>query len=717
MINEVQIKGLKGLDTVQELSGRDIICGKNGSGKSTRAQAIQAAILGYVPGNGKTAADTFKLANGNKMAVGLTTSGGFRFDRTLERKTKTKRNGAAEIKIEQELTVSPGKGEKTAADEEKRIAEELGSFPCMLDFDEFLSLSDLKRREFIYSLSAADIALTKDGIAAELKERLLTDELQENNAEMYQTMVQTIDECLGEYADGEDVQTGLQAMHDYAKTQLSYWKKELEKAAGASQKIAEYKNELQETDRNLEKNQQTLDQLQKDLTDTSMALATTRERNAAFEDASRKINQLKSEITAIQEQKPGRTSDEINHDIESYQAEIVEAPDNSARIDELNGMMVKGRAFIDQQGEERNKWWMTAGTLKTEIARMEEQIKSIEQQDGVCVINPHIRCTKDFEKYLAHLKDEIAKARQEMEEAKAKQSNAEGLIEKAKAKVKAREQEISSLQGKEKAALRKNAEMEKIIGELKEELFAANNFSTIQAEKIKARSDEIQRITSSGLPEEKPQELAPLEDAVESINLQIAELKDKISEQNKTRTTLMNLKSTLIDSQKAEYWKSCWKQISESVGPGGLQGDIVKSLLDPIRADVQQKLDEMGLADREFFFETASDRGKEVFRFGWFNGDGERVYFDALSTGEQMLLLIAFMTTIIERKNPPLKMLIIDNLNHLDAANIRRVIAGLETAGKDLDNIILLGVINIAPQDAPAWHVWNLDSAPKREVA
>lgn len=716
MINEVRINGLKGLDTVQGLSGRDIICGKNGSGKSTRAQAIQTAILGYVPGNGKTAADTFKLVNGDTMTVGLTTSGGFRFDRSLEKKTKTKKNGAAEIKIEQELTVSPGKGEKTTADKEKRISEEIGDFPCMLDFDEFLSLSDLKRREFIYGLSTADVALTKDSIAAALKERLLTDDLQENNGEMYQVMAETIDECLGEYADCEDVQTGLQAMHDYAKAQLSYWKKELDKAAGASQKIAEYKNELQETDRNLENNQQTLDQLQKDLTDTSMALATARERNVAFEDATRKINQLKAEMAAIQEQKPGRTPEEINHDIESYQADLVEATDNSAQINKLNSLLLEGRTFIDQQGEERNKWWMTAGTLKTEIVRMEEQIKSIGKQGGVCVINQHIRCTKDFSMFVNHLKDEIAQARQEMEEAKAKQSKAEELIEKAKAKAKAREQKITSLHDAENAALRKNAEIEKIIGELKEELSVAANFDALQAEKVKARNDEIERITA-GLPEEKPQELAPLEDAVESINLQISELKDKISEQNKTRTTLMNLKSTLIDSQEAEYRKGCWKQVAESVGPGGLQGDIVKNLIDPIRAEVQKKLDDMGLSDREFFFETASDRGKEVFRFGWFNGDGQRVYFDALSTGEQMLLLIAFMTTIIERKKPALKMLVIDNLNHLDAANIRRVVAGLETAGKGLDNIILLGVIDIAPKDAPAWHVWNLDESVKREVA
>ncbi len=43
----------------------------------------------------------------------------------------------------------PPNGEKTAAAKEKRQEAELGRLPVMLDFDEFLSLSDTERREFI----------------------------------------------------------------------------------------------------------------------------------------------------------------------------------------------------------------------------------------------------------------------------------------------------------------------------------------------------------------------------------------------------------------------------------------------------------------------------------------------------------------------------------------------------------------------------------------
>ena len=96
-----------------------------------------------------------------------------------------------------------------------------------------------------------------------------------------------------------------------------------------------------------------------------------------------------------------------------------------------------------------------------------------------------------------------------------------------------------------------------------------------------------------------------------------------------------------------------------------------------------------------------------MFRFGW-DTRGTRRPFNALSQGEQLLLLIAMMTTIIERNDPPVKILAIDNCNHLDHINMKRVIDGLTEAGKNMDNIILAGTMQLAPSDAPEWKVWDL---------
>ncbi|GHU37152.1 hypothetical protein FACS1894105_08740 [Clostridia bacterium] len=109
-----------------------------------------------------------------------------------------------------------------------------------------------------------------------------------------------------------------------------------------------------------------------------------------------------------------------------------------------------------------------------------------------------------------------------------------------------------------------------------------------------------------------------------------------------------------------------------------------------------------------------TNSGKEIFNFGWipFDSNGKVAGlgcgFSALSTGEQLLLLIALMTTIIERINPPLKILIIDNAENLDKKNLKRVLRGLKIAGENLDNILFLGVMEIDSADFPDWRVWNL---------
>lgn len=50
MIKTIRTRNIKGNTFDQELTGRDVFVGPNGSGKSTRLQAVQLAMLGYIPG-------------------------------------------------------------------------------------------------------------------------------------------------------------------------------------------------------------------------------------------------------------------------------------------------------------------------------------------------------------------------------------------------------------------------------------------------------------------------------------------------------------------------------------------------------------------------------------------------------------------------------------------------------------------------------------------
>lgn len=197
-----------------------------------------------------------------------------------------------------------------------------------------------------------------------------------------------------------------------------------------------------------------------------------------------------------------------------------------------------------------------------------------------------------------------------------------------------------------------------------------------------------------------------LEKQAESIRTNIGSLKIKIEEQEKAKITLSNLKSTMIDSKTAEYNYINFKFLDETLGAKGLQGELVKETLEPIQNDIQVNLSAMGI-EHEFYFTTETAGGKEVFQFGWKDKFGDKRNFDALSTGQQMILLIAILTTFIEKASPNCRILAIDNIENLDSNNFKRVIDGLNKITDKLDNIILSGVIDV--EEVEGFKVWNLN--------
>lgn len=70
-LDTITIQGMHKIDGVKTYIMKDFIYlfGKNGAGKSTVMQAIQLAILGYIPGTDKNKTAIFSHANGNKMQI------------------------------------------------------------------------------------------------------------------------------------------------------------------------------------------------------------------------------------------------------------------------------------------------------------------------------------------------------------------------------------------------------------------------------------------------------------------------------------------------------------------------------------------------------------------------------------------------------------------------------------------------------------------------
>jgi len=267
---------------------------------------------------------------------------------------------------------------------------------------------------------------------------------------------------------------------------------------------------------------------------------------------------------------------------------------------------------------------------------------------------------------------------------------------------------IARLQQDEIIALRSNEELQNKIRVFEENLKKTEAFDTEKATLLASKQEELKRVLPLEGDKWPLTDLTSFAQKEAHITDEIKALQTKISEQTKARNALASMTSSMKDSTIAGYYVEAWKCIAEVIGPKGLQGELIKDVLAPLTAAIQKKLTLMGI-ERRFYFQTEDSRGKEIFQFGWYNNSGEQRNFDALSTGEQMLLLIALMITIIERINPPLKVLVIDNAENLDSGNIKRVLNGLDKAGENLDNIIFIGVMNVESSEIPGWHIWNLD--------
>lgn len=250
MIKTIRTKNIKGNTFDQELTGKDIFVGPNGSGKSTRLQAVQLAMLGYIPGK-KTNAETFKLSSGDEMTAGLQMDS-FSFDRSVIRAEKLKGTGSKEVKYSESITVSPNKGEKNSTQMNARISAEIGNFPMVFDFQQFLDMSDAKRREFIYSLSPiSSEEWDKKKVSAHLIQKLLTQGFQEANPDLYEASKELINDCLDEWPSDYDLSSGLQAMTSWVESQQKHWNKKQNDATGAVRELADMKNKLEETDRDI----------------------------------------------------------------------------------------------------------------------------------------------------------------------------------------------------------------------------------------------------------------------------------------------------------------------------------------------------------------------------------------------------------------------------------------------------------------------------------
>uniref|UniRef100_I2Q066 Rad50/SbcC-type AAA domain-containing protein n=1 Tax=Desulfovibrio sp. U5L TaxID=596152 RepID=I2Q066_9BACT len=159
MISAVTAHNFKGATFTAPLGGLTLVVGPNGVGKSSRSQALQLAVLGYVPGTGKQNAaimDAFHDGEGKDLRAGIVLASGHKIERRFSRS----RSG----KVSEELYAG---GIKVRPDEFARALAGVG----VVDLSVFLGLSDAKKIDELFRLfpPEGDVAGVSEKIERQTK--------------------------------------------------------------------------------------------------------------------------------------------------------------------------------------------------------------------------------------------------------------------------------------------------------------------------------------------------------------------------------------------------------------------------------------------------------------------------------------------------------------------------------------------------------------------
>lgn len=690
-LTSVTIDGFKGQRKTEELTGLDIFTGPNGSGKSSRTEAVSLATLGYIPSGAKQAGEIMKFSVGDNMTVGLGLDTGFSFTREFERKTSVSRKtGEKTISASESLTVTPSKGERTATEKKKRVEEELGNFSIHLDFEEFEKMSAAKRREYLYEFVDGSDELTKEVIAKRLHEADFVNLVKAHNQDAYEVTKKAIDDALDTWPDSMSVEDGILAMTEWIREQRTIWNAKRKDAAGAVRQLAELKNRKTETDREIAENEAELAKLEAELLAAEKEVSSGEEIKKSFDRRNERKAELEKEISELKTEIGPPDTTAIDKQIEELRTKIKKADFETAEIDrqieEANQKLSKAEDDLRKIRDEKS-------TLEVSINSLKTAAELASKSGGRCVIYSQIACDKNFAPFLEHVKAKETETQKVINSKEKQISEAQGLVNNIKS-------EISNLnnQKREKYTVAKNVqesndEINKQIAALEQKKATLNNEATLKTGKHDLYVSELEKLENEPIVPVPDLDVTKLQ--IQGLNGQINALKTKIKEQSDSRNTLINMQESMLENAEAEHKYNAMTNLAEELGPKGIQGEILKGGLEPLKEKIQANFDILKI-EYPFEFKTESDRGNEIFEFGWVR-DGEFVSFDTLSTGERMMVLLAVLTALLQKGNAGVRLLILDEIQSLDDVRFKKTLEGLKALyeADKIDNVLIAGILPI----------------------
>lgn len=199
-IDKVFIRNIKGVTKEYELSGSNIICGDNGSGKTAILDAIRLACLGYHPKFGKSGNKIFSLSSSNAMSAKIQFSSGetSEYSSSHNGSSISKKWDGFELSTESKMQLDPNLFfESTANDKRQKI---------------FALLSDEEREQINKKIYLAVKYIPNEGTALE--------------TEIIENLCNKVEQIL---KSEDNASHALKKIQDFCKTCISDARKNLDR--------------------------------------------------------------------------------------------------------------------------------------------------------------------------------------------------------------------------------------------------------------------------------------------------------------------------------------------------------------------------------------------------------------------------------------------------------------------------------------------------------
>lgn len=675
-LSKLRLNNFKGKRSEWVLAPKMLLIGPNGAGKSAVLQAVMVGILGYEPRLGRTPASVVQLASGREMSVELETEGKFLLHRSFK---------MSQGMVSTSVRVSPYQGEKNLADAHRRILEEVGDFAVAFDLNAFLTLSDAKKRAFLFGLSPMKSGRWDRG---ELKGRLI----QAVRAPVSSLMLHAwIDKAFALWSDRLDMQSNLDRMLSFLKKEYSIWTLRKKEGVATARQMLSSRNQdplfFSEGAR----------AIQKKIEEITERLIQVREELAKDEERRKRAASREKEITAYREKiARGRVSSDAEsgrgaHPLSELKGRLFDPSPLEAEISRLEEKMVFLAGEIDAEEKKEND-------LKVSLEIEERGVERAETVRGQCPVMEGVACPVDFTRPIQSRRERLAEGRKRLEE-----------IEQAQRlrwdRYRVGQERLGVLRAERQLLVHRENETKAQIDGW-ERLLREQEEGFDQAVQALARLED-EEAADGGYAD--PDDLMIQKEGLER---QLEEKKGLLAEQEGHRSLWIAYQQNQVEIKKAEANVEALKKILSALGPKGLQGEIMKEIVRPFSKIVNDLLHSID-PQKELAFRFQDGRGNEIFEMGWKKGE-QFIPFEALSTGERVLFSAAFMTGLIIFREPRCRMLLVDNLESVDLFHRRRFMEALCRFVDEghLDHVIAAGVEGIPPEEAARLGLQLIEMAP-----